>query len=45
MAAMGCFGRLSLFFLLIELFDGLDLFLELHSSILEPDFNLSLREA
>ena len=45
MAAMGCFGRLSLFFLLIELFDGLDLFFELHSSILEPDFNLSLREA
>ena len=45
MAAMGYFGRLSLFFLLIELFDGLDLFFELHSSILEPDFNLSLREA
>ena len=39
------FGCLSLFFLLIELFDGLNLFFELHSSILKPDLDLSLGEA
>lgn len=36
------FGRLSLFLLLIELLDGLDLLFELHSSILKPDLDLSL---
>jgi len=39
------FGCLSLFFLLVELFDGLNLFFELHSSILKPDLDLSLGEA
>jgi hypothetical protein len=39
------FGCLSLFFLLIQLFDGLDLLFELHSSILKPDLDLSLCEA
>ena len=39
------FGCLSLFFLLVELLDGLNLFFELHSSILKPDLDLSLGEA
>lgn len=38
------FGCLSLFFLLIELLDGLDLLFELHSSILKPDLDLSFRQ-
>jgi hypothetical protein len=39
------FGCLCLFLLLVELLDGLDLLFELHSSILKPDLDLSLREA
>ena len=39
------FFRLILFFLLIELLDGMDLLFELHSSILKPDLDLSLCEA
>ena len=39
------FGCLSLFLLLVELLDGLNLFFELHSSILKPDLDLSLGEA
>ena len=39
------FGCLSLFFLLVELLDGLNLLFELHSSILKPDLDLSLGEA
>ena len=35
---------LSLSFLLIQFFDGLNLFLEFHSSILEPDLDLSLSQ-
>ena len=33
------------FVLLIELLDGLNLLFELHAPILEPDFNLALRQA
>ena len=36
---------LSLFLLLVELLDGLYFFFELHSPVLEPDFDLSLGEA
>lgn len=39
------FCSLSLFLLLVELLDGLDLLFELHSPILKPDFDLSLGEA
>ena len=39
------FFCLILFFLLIELFDGMDLLFELHSSILKPDFDLSFGKA
>ena len=39
------FFCLILFFLLIELFDGMDLLFELHSSILKPDFDLSFSKA
>ena len=39
------FSRLILFFLLIELFDCMDLLFELHSSILKPDFDLSFGKA
>ena len=39
------FFRLILFFLLIELLDGMDLLFELHSSILKPDFDLSFGKA
>ena len=39
------FSSLILFFLLIELFDGVDLLFELHSSVLKPDFDLSFCEA
>ena len=44
LAVMGCLGSLGLLLLLVQLLDGLDLFLELHSSVLEPDFDLALRE-
>ena len=36
---------LRLLLLLVQLLDGLDFLLELHSSVLEPDFDLSLGEA
>lgn len=45
MAVAYRFCGLSLFLLLIELLDGLDLLFELHSPILEPDLDLSLGEA
>ncbi len=38
-------GRLRLLLLLVELLDGLDLLLELHAPVLEPDLDLSLGEA
>ena len=41
----GRLGRLRLLLLLVELLDGLDLLLELHASVLEPDLDLSLRQA
>ena len=37
--------RLGLLLLLVELLDGLDLLLELHPPVLEPDLDLSLCEA
>ena len=33
------------FFLLVQLFDGLDLFLEFHPPVLEPDLDLPLCQA
>ena len=36
---------LSLFLLLVELLDGLNLLFELHSSVLKPDLDLSLGQA
>ena len=38
-------GRLRLLLLLVELLDGLDLLLELHPAVLEPDLDLPLRQA
>ena len=38
------FGRLSLLLLLVELLDRLNLLLELHPPVLEPDLDLSLGE-
>ena len=38
-------SNLGHFVLFIELFDGLDFLLELHASILEPDFDLPFGEA
>ena len=38
------FGSLSLLLLLIQLFDGLDLLFEFHSTVLEPDLDLSFGE-
>ena len=38
-------GRLGLLLLLVELLDGLDLLLELHPPVLEPDLDLALRQA
>ena len=38
-------GRLSLLLLLIQLLDGLDLLLELHPPVLEPDLDLALCQA
>ena len=32
-------------FLLVQLFDGLDLLLEFHPPVLEPDLDLALRQA
>lgn len=48
-----CVGRIGAdstfgmrgFVLLVELLDGLDLFLELHASVLEPNFDLALCQA
>lgn len=40
-----CLLCLSLFFLFVEFFDGLYLLLQLHPPVLEPDFDLPLREA
>lgn len=40
-----CLLRLGLFFLFVQFFDGLDLLLQLHAPVLEPDFDLPLREA
>lgn len=40
-----CLLRLRLLLLLVELLDGLDLLLELHPPVLEPDLDLSLCEA
>lgn len=40
-----CLLRLSLFFLFVQFFDGLYLLLQLHPPVLEPDFDLPLREA
>lgn len=37
--------RLRLLLLLVELLDGLDLLLELHPPVLEPDLDLSFGEA
>lgn len=37
-----CLLRLSLFFLFVQFFDGLDLLLQLHPPVLEPDFDLPL---
>ena len=45
LAVVGRLGRLGLLLLLVQLLDGLDLLLELHSSVLEPDFDLALSEA
>ena len=45
MAVVHGLCRLSLFLLLVELLDGLNLLFELHSSILKPDLDLSLGEA
>lgn len=39
------FLRLRLFLLLVQLFDGLDLFFQLHPPILEPYLDLSLGQA
>ena len=44
LAVVGCLGCLGLLLLLVQLLDGLDLLLELHSSVLEPDFDLALGE-
>ena len=44
LAVVGSLCGLGLLLLLVQLLDGLDLLLELHSSVLEPDFDLSLRE-
>ena len=44
LAVVGGLGGLGLLLLLVQLLDGLDLLLELHSSVLEPDFDLPLRE-
>lgn len=41
----GHFVGLSLTLLFVQLLDGLDLLLQLHSSVLKPYFNLSLRQA
>ena len=41
----GRLGRLGLLLLLVELFDGLDLLLELHPPVLEPDLDLALGQA
>ncbi len=38
-------GRLRLLLLLVELLDGLDLLLELHAPVLEPDLDLPLCQA
>ena len=38
-------GRLRLLLLLVELLDRLDLLLELHPPVLEPDLDLPLRQA
>ena len=38
-------GRLRLLLLLVELLDRLDLLLELHPPVLEPDLDLALGEA
>jgi len=39
-----CLRRLSLFLLLVQLLDRLDLLLQLHPPVLEPNFDLSLCE-
>lgn len=44
LSVVGGLGGLGLLLLLVQLLDGLNLLLELHSSVLEPDFNLALRE-
>ena len=45
LAMVNPIGQLSLFFLLIHLLDNLNLLFKLHSSILKPDFHLSLSDA
>jgi len=40
----GCLCRLSLLLLLVQLLDRLDLLLQLHPPVLEPNFDLSLSE-
>ena len=45
MAMVNPICQLSLFFLLIHLLDNLNFLFELHSSILKPDFHLSLSNA
>lgn len=42
-AALVVVSTVGCLVLFVELFDGLDLLFELHTSVLEPDLDLSLR--